>query len=601
MLTDPHQTSARPVHDALRVFVRWLRDVPVDDPVERRHAPVLQFLMLFILATVPANWCYHLAIVRTPMRRDVMVDVGVDVLVWGAAALALWLIRRGALRRATLVFTGAMLVSLTTMYLSIGLTRQLLDQTYPVLTIVLGGLVLGRRELWTIYLLLMAMFCVGGLVDVVQLSERAYPRPWIGAANLPSLAISYFAITFVVDRCVAALRGALDESRRLTRALAASNATLRDEMAAREHAQENLLHAQKMETVGRLAGGVAHDFNNVLAVIEGYTEQARDAHEPERLRESVRGIAAAAQRGAAVSRKLLSFSRRETIRPEVFDVRAAMREIAPMLRQLFGDGHRVKIDDTLDASTHVCIDRGQLELSLLNIAANARDAMAAHGRFGVTLSALRHADTDGLLVELHDDGEGMTEATRQRIFEPYFTTKPAGSGTGLGLAVVRDAFNAVGGWVDVASEPGVGTHFRLWLPVVAPPEPAQADHAAVRVLLVEDDGELRDLLLDALDEAGCVAIATDNAVDARRILCDAGDSLEVVVSDCHLPGTEHGRLGWLDDIDLPIVLISASVDAEARRLQDAGRRVSCLPKPFAAAALVERVRRMAATRQASMT
>ncbi|SEO98585.1 Signal transduction histidine kinase [Luteibacter sp. UNC138MFCol5.1] len=601
MLTDPLRPSKSTLRDTLRGVVRWLRDVPVTDPIERRHAPVLQVLMAFILVTVPGNWAYHLAVVRTPMRRDVIVDVGVDVLVWSAAAFALWLIRRGALRRATFVFVGAMLLSLTTMYASIGLTRQLLDQTYPVLTIVLGGLVLGRRELWTIYALLMAMFCLGGLVDVMTLSGRAYPRPWIGAANLPSLAISYFAITLVVDRCVAALRGALDESRRLTRALASSNATLRDEMTARERAQENLLHAQKMESVGRLAGGVAHDFNNVLAVIEGYAEQVQDSAETAHLREAVQGMAAAARRGSAVTRKLLNFSRRESIRMEVFDVADALRDIAPMLRQLFVDGSRVRIDDALDTPRHVRMDRGQLELSLLNIAANARDAMASGGRLDVGLRAVRHAGVDGVAIELRDEGEGMTEAVRRRIFEPYFTTKPAGSGTGLGLAVVRDAMHAGGGWIEVESEPGEGTRFRLWLPAVAAPEVPEPACAAVRVLLVEDDEDLRELLLHALDDAGCVAIATDNATDALRLLRDAGDSLQVIVSDCHLPGTEHGRLAWLDAVDLPIVLISASAEAEARRLHDAGRHVSCLPKPFAPTALVDRVRRMAANAQASMT
>ena len=590
MLTNPHGG-----------FLRWLRDVPVADFIERRHAPVLQFLMLFILVTVPANWAYHLAIVRTPMRDDVTVDVAADVLVWFAAAFALVMIRRGRLRGATIAFVAAMLVSLTTMYLSIGLTRQLLDQTYPVLTIVLGGLVLGRRQLWTIYALLMAMFGAGAIVDVMTLSARAYPRPWIGAANLPSLAISYFVITLVLDRCVAALRGALDESQRLTRALAVANGSLRDEMSARERAQESLLHAQKMETVGRLAGGVAHDFNNVLAVIAGYAEQAKGSHELERLRESVHGIAAAARRGAAVSRKLLSFSRRENIRPEVFEIGAALRDIAPMLRQLFADNAVVSLHDELDTPCHVRMDLGQLELSVLNIAANARDAIPRGGHFSITWKAWRHAGADGIAIDLRDDGAGMDDDVRRRIFEPYFTTKPSGAGTGLGLAVVRDALHEAGGWIDVESTRGAGTRFRLWLPGVTQTVSDAAPVMAVRVLLVEDDGELRDLLLDAFDDAGCVAIATDNAADAIRLLGDAGDSLQVVVSDCHLPGTEDGRLAWLESVDLPIVLISAGVDVEAQRLRDAGRQVSCLPKPFPPAALIDRVRGLAANPQASMT
>jgi CheY-like chemotaxis protein len=356
-----------------------------------------------------------------------------------------------------------------------------------------------------------------------------------------------------------------------------------------------------METVGRLAGGVAHDFNNVLAVIAGYAEQAGGSHELNRLHESVHGIAAAARRGAAISRKLLSFSRRESIRPEVFEIGAALRDITPMLRQLFGDGHAVTLHGEPDTSRYVRMDRGQLELSLLNIAANARDAMPVHGRFSITWQAWRHGSDEGVAIDLRDDGEGMDDDVRQRIFEPYFTTKAAGAGTGLGLAVVRDALHEGGGWIEVESAPRKGARFRLWLPGVARPDTDDTALPAVRVLLVEDDSELRELLLEAFDDAGCVAIATDNAADAMRLLGDAGDSLQVVVSDCHLPGSEDGRLAWLDAVDLPMVLISPGVDAEAQRLREAGRDVVCLPKPFPPAALVERVRKMVSSRQASIT
>ncbi|MET0616883.1 MAG: ATP-binding protein [Luteibacter sp.] len=600
MLTDSHQASPHRRGTAA-AFIDWLRDVPVADAIERRHAPVLQILMLFILATLPANWCYHLLVVQAPRRRDITVDVAADVVVWIAALVCLAMIRRGHVRRAMFGFVGAMLVALTAMYLSIGLTRELLDQTYPVLTIVLGGLVLGRRQLWSIYGLLMAMFVAGAVVDVVSLSARAYPRPWLGAANLPSLALSYFVITLVLDRCVAAIRTALDESRRLGRALASSNAALRDEMAARERAQENLLHAQKMETVGRLAGGVAHDFNNVLSVIAGYVEQADRNPDPGQLRSAVRGIATATHRGAAVSRKLLNFSRRETIRPEVIEIGTALHEIAPMLRQLFVDGVVLHVDVASDEPLYVRADPGQLELSLLNIAANARDAMPAGGHFTVALAPKRYAGIPGVGIELRDTGEGMPDQVRQRIFEPYFTTKAAGSGTGLGLAVVRDVLQASGGWIDVDSVPGQGTVFSLWLPVLPAPEQEPEFSTAVRLLLVEDDTELRELLLDALDDAGCVAMATDNAIDATRLLDDAADSLQVVVSDCHLPGSEDGRMDWLDTVELPIVLISAGADAEARRLRAAGRHITCLPKPFAPAELVDCVRRLATVRQTSMT
>lgn len=578
MLTKPN---------GMRRLTRKVADAPLGHNVERRYAPALRWLMLFILITVPASWAYHLGVVRTPFRHDVAVDVIADVVVWTAAALSLWLIQKGLVRRATTLFVGAMLIALTTMYVSIGLSRQLLDQTYPVLTIVLGGLVLGRRALWSIYGLLILMFCAGGMVDVMNLTQAAYARPWIGAANLPSLMMSYFAITFVVDRCVSALR---------------------DEMHAREQAQEGLLHAQKMETVGRLASGVAHDFNNVLAVISGYAEQMRAAPAPGHMNDAVQGIALAARRGAAVSRKLLTFSRREGIRPEVVDIVAAWEEAAPMLRQLFVDTHVVSFDQRLPRPAHVLIDRAQFELSLLNIAANARDAMAGGGRFEATLRPWQDGGIDGVAVELRDTGSGMSEAVRQRIFEPYFTTKPIGAGTGLGLAVVRDAFMASGGWVQVESAPGEGSCFRLWLPFVDRGKdassiraPAAQPERAPRVLLVEDDEELRVLLMDAFDDAGCVAIGKATGEEATALLENPGYTFDVVVSDCHAPGNPGGQLAWLETTRLPVVLISAHGAAEADRLQSFGVDIHCLPKPFVPTVLVDTVRRVVRRPQVIMT
>ncbi|MDO1530584.1 ATP-binding protein [Fulvimonas sp. R45] len=584
----------------LKAALDGFRDVPVADVVDRRHAPVLQALMLFIVVSLPANWCYHLLLVNSPTRRDVTVDVLADTLVWAVSLAGFVLIRRGRLRQAVIGLVAAMLVNLTVVYLFVGLTRGLLDQTLPVLTIVLGGLVLGRRPLWTLYALLIGVFAVGGVSDILTLQRHHYPRPWLGAANLPSLILSYFVISLVLDRCVAAIRTSLGESRRMGGALAAANQALREEMAARERAQEGLVHAQKMETVGRLASGVAHDFNNVLAVIAGYAEQAQASDDPGQLRQAVQGIAAATRRGTAVSRKLLSFSRRDSVRPEVFEIGEALREIGPMLRQLLGAAVALRVEAP-PRPLHLRADRGQFELALLNIAANARDAMDGQGGLRVLACAGARGGIDGVEVRLEDSGRGMPDHILQRIFEPFFTTKPAGSGTGLGLAVVRDVVHAAGGDVAVESREGQGTAFRLWFPCAAGELRGPARRRAVRVLLVEDDHELRELLLAALDDAGCVALATDNAFDAGRLLAEAGGSLEVVVSDCRMPGNEDGRLRWLEDSGLPVLLISASGEAEARRLRALGLEVECLPKPFPPTLLVERVQAAAERRAATLS
>lgn len=570
----------------LKKILAWLRDVPVRDVVERRHAPVMQVLMLFVFVTLPANWGYHLLIVNSPTRRDVSIDLLGDAIVWAASLAGFMLIRRGRLRAGVIGLVVAMLIDLTVVYWRVGLTRGLLDQTLPVLVIVLGGLVLGRRWLWVLYALLMVILGIGGASDVLLLQQRGYPRPWLGAANWPSLALSYFVISLVLDRCVAAMRNSLCESRRMGEALSAANNSLRQEMLARDKAREKLVHAQKMEAVGRLASGVAHDFNNVLAVIAGYVERTRVSSDPGQLRQMIRGIAAATRRGSAVSRKLLSFSRRDSRRPEIFDVGEVLRELEPMLRQLFDATVTLHVETGSGQVMFVRADRGQFELVVLNIAANARDAMGEGGAFGVAVRSV----AESVEVSLKDNGHGMDETVLERIFEPFYTTKPPDSGTGLGLAVVRDVVNAAGGEVKVESRQGQGTLFRLQFPCVQDEPQRVSTREAVRVLLVEDDHELQDLLLAALDDAGCVALAASNVVDARRLLHEAGDSLEVVVSDCRMPGNEDGRLGWLENSLLPVVLISASGEAEARRLRTMGMDVECLPKPFAPALLVERVR-----------
>lgn len=576
--------------DKPKTLLDWLRDVPVPDLVERRHAPVMQVLMLFILVSLPANWAYHLFVVDSPTRRDVTVDLMADIIVWGAALVSFLMIRRGRLRQGIQGFVAAMLVNLTVMYIFVGLTRGLLDQTLPVLTIVLGGLVLGRRSLWVLYGLLVVILGVGGISDVLTLQHDHYPRPWLGAANWPSLVFSYFVIALVLDRCVAVMRNSLGEARRMSAALSAANRALRDEMIQREKARESLIHARKMETVGQLAGGVAHDFNNVLAVITGCVERARASYDPGLLRQLIQSIGAATRRGSAVSRKLLSFSRKDGQRPEVFDVGEALRELEPMLGQLFDAAVTLRVETAPGKALNVRADRGQFELVMLNIAANARDAMEHAGCFRVRAVPVARGMTEGVEISLEDDGHGMSEAVLRQVFEPFFTTKPAGSGTGLGLAVVRDVVNAAAGEVTVESRLGQGTAFHLWFPCVASEPRMPVLRQAVRVLLVEDDPELSDLLLDALDDAGCVALAADNPRDALRLLDEAGDALEVVVSDCCTPGNEGGRMHWLESVMLPVVLISASGEAEAVRLRAMGIDVEYLPKPFPPTLLVKQVR-----------
>lgn len=442
----------------------WLRAAPIADDVDRRNAPIMQLLLVLYGLGLPASWAWHLSSRPIPDGWGVVMvlDMSTSLLALGC----FWLIRRGRFRPAMVLFLGALMASLALAHYKLGTQSQLIDQTSMILTLVIGGLVLGRRALWTVYALLLVVFAIGFTVDAHNTARGAQ---WIRNAlsNAPTLAGSYFIITLVLDRTITALRESLEQS-------LARGHELQLEMQHRERAQSQLIHAQKMEASGRLANGVAHDFSNVLGVIQGFAAQRHRLHDGGTDRERVlamdgvlEGIEEAASRGLALTRKLLSFARNDVLHIETFDVAHAINGLRPMLRQLFNTNVTLELTDA-DGPLPVRLDRNEFELMVLNIAANARDAMPGGGVFRIGT-----ADAgDGVRITLADDGHGMDAHTRQRIFEPFFSTKPAAAGTGLGLAVVHDLVRAVGGDVAVDSAPGQGTVFTIRLPRAPVPAPA---------------------------------------------------------------------------------------------------------------------------------
>jgi signal transduction histidine kinase len=269
----------------------------------------------------------------------------------------------------------------------------------------------------------------------------------------------FLMIAVVMDRSSAALRESLKEANARGAALAESNRLLQEEMREREHTQERLIHAQKMEAAGRLASGVAHDFGNLLGLIQGYVQTGKRSASLEQALQSLAGVESAAKRAAAVSGKLLSFSRQDQTRPEVFGAAAALTQMQPMLRQLFDPTVTLTYPDAPSAQ-RIRFDRTQFELMVLNLAANAQHAMPEGGLF-----AMHAPHADGPVVLLfRDTGPGIPPEVQARIFDPFFTTKPAGQGTGLGLAVVKDLVEAAGGRVEVDSGPESGTTLRLEFP-----------------------------------------------------------------------------------------------------------------------------------------
>lgn len=437
-------------------LAHWLRSAPVADAVDRRNAPAMQLLLMFYGTALPANWAWHLS--SRPIPPGWAIVLLLDFATAALALLCVGLIRRGHFRPAITLFLGALLFSLALAFHKLGAQAQLIDQTAVILCLVISGLVLGRRALWTVFALLLAVFAFGFATDAQNIARG--PQ-WVSNAlrNAPSLVISYLIITAILDRAVTALRESLHDAN-------ARGRELQEEMARRERAQNQLIHAQKMEASGRLASGVAHDFNNVLGVIRGFAAQrhrALDLADPlarsASLEAALEGVEEAAERGTAVTRKLLGFSRNDRLRIETFDVRDAIDGMRPMLRQLFPASIRLELATSGEALP-VHLDRSEFELMILNIAANARDAMPEGGRF--LISAARQDDL--VRIDLGDSGQGMSAQVRAHVFEPFFSTKPSSTGTGLGLSIVHDLVNAVGGDIEVDSAPGQGTTFTIRLP-----------------------------------------------------------------------------------------------------------------------------------------
>jgi PAS domain S-box-containing protein len=322
-----------------------------------------------------------------------------------------------------------------------------------------------------------------------------------------------------------------------------------------KHTEELLRQMQRTEAVGTLAGGVAHDFNNLLTVINGYSQLLAGALDPSDPRfQHVREIQRAGERAAELTRQLLAFSRRQILSPRLFDLNQLVRDSVGLLKPVLGDSVRLE----LDLAGSLCLvhaDPLQIEQVLINLAANARDAMPKGGCFRIRTATLlltefsggaEEAIRPGRYVELtvSDTGIGMDEETRRRVFEPFFTTKPEGKGTGLGLASVYGVVRQSGGWIAVSSAPGLGTTFRILLPLaegaVPPhPEPSQqrASATAKRVLVLDHHPPTSQLVGLALRQAGYqVEFAPDEDSLSRMMeAAPKNNPFRVLLVDLRMP------------------------------------------------------------------
>jgi len=438
-------------------LVRWFSDVPIADPIDRRNAPTMQLLFVVMAITLPISWARHFAAID--IARPMYVLAGFDMATVAWCLIGIVLIRRGAFRLAVGGYIASLLLGLLASHAVLGYQLLAVDQTSQVLSLAVGGLVLGRRVLWTVFLVLMAVACAGFAADAAML-KAAGESSALAWHFLPSAVFSCFVITLVLDRCITALRNALRESE-------ARRAALQFEIDERERMQARLLHAQKLETMGRLASGVAHDFNNVLGVVIGYADARHrindigdDPREIARdMADALEGIDASAQKGAALARRLLCFGRSDALKPVVLDAGPLLADVQPMLRRLLPRSIALTLD-LAPEPLPVRLDRAQFELVVLDIASNARDAMPEGGQLRV--SARRNGEHIELLFT--DTGHGMSASDIARAFEPFFSTKPAGTGTGLGLAATRNVVERAGGTVALESAQGLGTTVRIRLP-----------------------------------------------------------------------------------------------------------------------------------------
>lgn len=450
-------------------FNRWLCAAPIHDVVDRRNAPVMQLLLLFYALALPLNWAWRFSVYEvSPIGQRVFF---IDLVIALLAVTGIVLIRRGRFRLAVVLFIAPQLMSLGITFAMAGVESQVIDPTPTVLTLCLAGLVLGRRALWIVWALLMVDFAIGFNTGIAKALAEGHTVQR-ALRDLPAVVITYLLVTIILDRTVSALRESLAESQQRSR-------ELRRTMAERERAQAQLVHAQKMEVTGRLTSGIAHDFNHILSLILGF---AGDRHrmdvasrERERLLEdSLEGVEIAARRGEAISGKLLRFGRNDVTRPEDFDAGVALNELTPLLRQLFDTRVRLHLRAGVEALP-VRLDRSQFELMVLNIASNARDAMVDGGDFSITATPVHCSDGAQVRIALADTGHGMDAQVMAQLFEPFFSTKPPGSGTGLGLSVVRDLLDSVQGRINVDSTPGGGSRFTIFLPLARgdAPDPTQ--------------------------------------------------------------------------------------------------------------------------------
>jgi signal transduction histidine kinase/CheY-like chemotaxis protein len=488
-----------------------------------------------------------------------------------------------------------------------------------VLVFTIGGMVAGTSGTLALHLPAFLAFAASAVVPVAArlLAEGDVPHiamgglaivyglaMWLVASNSNWAVTEAFRLRFENNELLERLAAAQVS-------LAETNQTLEQRVAERgaalERQSEALRDAQRMESVGLLAGGVAHDFNNLLTVVLGSVELLLANTKNPRDRSRLTEIKSAANRGATLVSQLLAFSRRQVMMRQVLDFNAVVNEVRPLLALLIGEHIRLVVS-LARAALHVEADPTQLQQTIINLATNARDAMPDGGTLtittefvdgvpaGTTFPADRY-----VVLSVRDTGIGMDAATKRLAFDPFFTTKDVGKGTGLGLASVYGIVEQSGGHVHVDSEPGSGSCFRVFLPWVAvePAEsadvpaivttqPVDAGHPAT-IILVEDETLVREITARVLGRAGYNVLEAGDGEEAIQLVRRHNGHIDLVITDvvmARMGGLELARRVAKEQPGLPILLMSGY---SAEEMPENDLTIGFLQKPFTPRELLQKV------------
>lgn len=378
--------------------------------------------------------------------------------------------------------------------------------------------------------------------------------------------------------------------------------------------ESELLQAQKMDAIGRLAGGVAHDFRNQLTVIKGYCDLLLNGPPPkDRYQGAIEQIATAAERATATTNQLLAFSRKQVLIPTVLDLNEVLAQMHDTLSRLIGEHIHVAVICEPNPCT-IQVDRSLLEQAIINLCVNARDAMGEGGSLTMETSIQRFAEngtypganlTPGQYVTLtvRDAGTGMDEATREHVFDPFFTTKEIGKGTGLGLSMVYGFVKQSGGHIDVTSEVGIGTTVRVYLPWDAgdAEDSSLADdasllpHGSETILVVEDEEAVRQLVVRVLRHCGYTVFEAGEAKEAMSLEGLHDGRIDLVLTDMVMPGTSGKDLAdrlLVRRPDMKVLFVSGYAEMMMSSGQSLKPGLNFLSKPFTPTALAQTVRKL---------